>query len=90
VNATLVVRHKVADYTAWRQVYDELEPVRLQYGCTAKRVLRLPENHNDLLITHDFPSAEQAGEFAQSAELKEGMQRAGVDGQPQIEIFDVA
>lgn len=90
MSATLVVRHKVADYTAWRQVYDELEPLRVQHGCTAKRVLRLPANGNDLLVTHDFPSVQQAGEFAGSAELKAGIQRAGVDGPPQIEIFDVA
>jgi len=90
MSATLVVRHKVSDYGAWRRVYDELEPVRAQHGCTDQRVLRLPADANDLLITHDFPSVEQASTFAQSGELKAGMARAGVEGPPSIEIFTAA
>jgi hypothetical protein len=89
MSATLVVRHKVNDYAAWRNVYDELEPLRAQHGCTAKRVMQLPDDATDLLITHDFPSVEQASSFAHDPELKAGMLRAGVDGPPQIEIFAV-
>jgi hypothetical protein len=87
MSATLVVRHTVNDYAAWRAVYDELEPLRVEHGCTDKRVLTSPENANDVLITHDFPSVEQAGAFAHDPALKEGMQRAGVAGAPRIEIF---
>jgi len=87
MTATLVVRHKVHDYAAWRAVYDELEPLRAQHGCTGKRVLRLPDDANDLLVTHDFPSVEQASGFAHDPALGAGMQRAGVAGPPRIEIF---
>ncbi len=89
MSATLVVRHKVNDYATWRPVYDELEQLRAQHGCTAKRVMRLPDDTNDVLVTHDFPSVEQANSFATDPELKAGMQRAGVAGAPQIEIFTV-
>ena len=51
MSATLVVRHKVNDYAAWRPVYDELEGLRLEHGCTDKRVLVAPRTANDLLIT---------------------------------------
>jgi hypothetical protein len=87
MSATLVVRHKVNDYAAWRRVYDELEALRSEHGCTDQRVLRLPDDANDLLITHDFPSVKQASTFAHSAELRAGMARAGVDGPPSVEIF---
>ncbi len=90
MSATLVVRHKVNDYNAWRSVYDSLEPLRARHGCTDQRVLRLPADANDLLITHDFPSVEEASTFAQSADLRAGMARSGVDGQPSIEIFTTA
>ena len=90
MSATLVVRHKVNDYAAWRKVYDELEPIRARHGCTAQRVLHLPADANDLLITHDFPSVEQASTFAQSADLRAGMARAGVEGPPSVEIFTPA
>lgn len=87
MSATLTVRHNVRDYAAWLTVYAELEPLRARHGCTAKRVMRLPDDGNDLFITHDFPTAEQAGSFAHDPALREGMQRAGVEGAPRIEIF---
>ena len=87
MSATLAVRHTVSDYAAWRKVYDELEPLRVQHGCTAKRVMRLPADGNDLFITHEFPTVEHAGSFAHDPALRAGMERAGVQGAPQIDIF---
>ena len=87
MSATLTVRHNVRDYAAWRKVYDDLKPLRAQHGCTAQRVMRLPEDGNDLFLTHEFPTAEQAGSFAHDPALRAGMEAAGVEGAPQIEIF---
>ena len=87
MSAILTVRHQVSDYAAWRKVYDEVEPLRTQYGCTAQRILRLPEDGNDLFVTHEFPSAAQASGFAGDPGLREAMDRAGVEGMPRIEIF---
>ena len=87
MSATLAVRHTVGDYAAWRKVYDELDTLRVQHGCTAARVMRLPEDGNDLFITHEFPTAEQAGSFAHDPALRTGMAGAGVEGAPRIEIF---
>jgi hypothetical protein len=90
MSATLVVRHKVNDYADWRAVYETIEPLRAQYGCTAARVLQLSTDSNDILVIHDFGTAEQAAGFAGDPELKAGMERAGIAGPPQIEIFAVA
>ena len=87
MSATLAIRHRVGDYAAWQKVYDEVEPLRAQHGCTAQRVMRLPEDGNELFVTHDFPTAEQAGSFAYDPGLREAMGRAGVEGAPRIEIF---
>jgi hypothetical protein len=87
MSATLAIRHHVRDYTAWRKVYDEVEPLRAQYGITAVRVMRLPDDDNELFITHDFPTAEQAGSFAHDPGVREAMERGGVEGAPRIEIF---
>jgi len=87
MSAILTVRHNVEDYAAWRKVYDEAEALRAQHGCIAARVLRLPDDENDLLVTHDFPTVEQAESFAHDPALREIMGRAGVQGVPQIEIF---
>jgi len=87
MSATLAIRHHVSDYAAWRKVYDEVEPLRARHGCTAQRVMQLPDDGNELLITHDFPTAGQAGSFARDPALREAMDRSGVEGAPRIEIF---
>jgi hypothetical protein len=87
MTATLAVRHHVRDYSAWRKVYDEVEQLRLQYGCTSKHVMRLPDDANEIFVTHEFPSLEQASGFAGDPALREAMDRSGVDGMPRIEIF---
>ena len=90
MSATLVVRHQVNDYATWKPVYDGLEGLRAQYGCTGARVWQHAGDGNDVLVTHDFPSAEQAAGFAGDPALKAGMASAGVAGAPQIDIFTVA
>jgi hypothetical protein len=87
MSATLVVRHPVADYAAWRVVYDSLEPLRQQHGCTGQSVMVAAGDGNDIFVTHDFPTVEAADAFAHDPALKEGMDSAGVTGPPRIEIF---
>jgi hypothetical protein len=48
MSATLLVEHKVGDYAAWRKVYDGLEPLRAKHGCTGQRVMRLPDDGDNL------------------------------------------
>jgi uncharacterized protein (DUF1330 family) len=88
MSATIAARHTVADYAAWKKVYDEADAIRAQHGCTGQRVLRLPENHNDLFITHEFPTVADAAAFAADPEFAAAMQRAGVTSAPRIEIFE--
>jgi hypothetical protein len=87
MTGTLIVRHPVSDYDAWRVVYNEVGSLRDQHGCTAERVLRLPTDGNEIIAIHDFPTVEQAEAFASDPALKEAMQRGGVAGAPRIEIF---
>ena len=89
MTATLVVRHTVNDFAEWHSVYEGLEPLRVEHGCTDKRVFQAPGDANDVLVTHDFPSVEQAGAFAHDPALRAGMERAGVAGDPRNEIFEV-
>ncbi len=86
MSATLLVRHPVTDYAVWRSVYDSVEPLRAQYGCTGAEVMTNPADKNDIFVIHRFPTVGQAEGFAGSAELKEAMSRAGVAGPPRIEI----
>lgn len=87
MTATLAVRHSVADYAAWRAVYNEAESIRVKYGCSAQTVGRSPEDANDLFITHVFPSLADANGFAGDPEFQAAMRRAGLTSAPRIEIF---
>lgn len=87
MSATLAVRHSVADYAAWKSVYDEVEPIRAKHGCTSQRVLANPADANDVFITHEFPSVDHAQAFTSDPDFGAAMQRAGVSSAPRIEIF---
>ena len=90
MSVTAVVRHKVADYDAWRTVYDTLADVQTNGGVTAESVHRLAGAPNDLLVIHKFETAGAAQAFFNSGELRDGMQRAGVQGPPMIDIYQDA
>ena len=84
--ATLLVHHQVQDYGAWRAVYETVESLRQQHGCTGAEVMVDPADKQDVFVLHRFPTVTQAQAFADSAELREAMGRAGVVGPPRIEI----
>ncbi len=87
MSATLIVRHPVQDFDAWKVVYNEVGTLRDQHGCTGERVLQLPTDANDVVAIHEFPSVGQAEAFASDPALKAAMERSGVAGAPRIEIF---
>ena len=81
---TLFVRQTVADYKAWRKVYDDFDSTRKSLGVTAAAVYQAADNPNDITVTHDFATAGAAQSFGKSPELKQAMQKAGVVGAPTI------
>jgi hypothetical protein len=79
---TLFFRHNVADYAAWRKIYDDFDSQRRAMGVLADAVYQAADNPNDVTVTHDFASLEAAKAFGASRELHEAMANAGVDGRP--------
>ena len=84
-----LVRHHVADFDAWKEVYDAFAPVQAEHGVHAHQVLRSIENRNEVIVTHTFDSLEAARDFFAMPELKEGMSQAGVNADSvEISYFD--
>ena len=77
-------RHEVADYAAWRSVYDSIDETRASMGVTGHAVFRSTTDERDVTAYHDFESEDAAQAFASSAALRDAMGRAGVQGAPQI------
>ena len=87
---TAAIHHRVKDYDAWREVYDEFADVQKANGVTDESVHRAKEDGNDLLVLHRFASVDDADAFFALTELREAMQRGGVEGEPQIRIYEDA
>jgi hypothetical protein len=82
--ATMFVRHQVADYAAFRVVYDWLAVTRNAHNVTADAVYQAADDPNDVTVTHDFVTIAAARAFAGSAELQAAMRNAGVLGAPMV------
>ena len=82
----LFIRHNVADYQAWRQGYDDFDSQRRSMGVKGDGVYQAIDNPNDVTAWHDFETAEEAQALVGSDELKNAMQGAGVQGEPEIWI----
>jgi hypothetical protein len=80
---TLAVHHSVENYDTWKAAFDEHAAVRQSHGSTGHRVLR---DGNDLLVLLEFPDASAAAAFRADQSLGAAMQKAGVQGAPEISV----
>ena len=84
-----VVRHRVADFDAWKRTYDGFAPIQAEHGVRAHQVLRSSDDPNDVVVTHTFDSREAARAFFAMPELKQAMSQAGVDADSvEVSYFD--
>lgn len=84
----LAVRHTVADFPAWKRVFDEHAAVRKQHGATGHRLLQSADDPNTVTVLNVFPDRASIEAFASDPSMAEAMQRAGVVSQPDITIWD--
>jgi hypothetical protein len=86
--ALSLVLHRVADYDAWRKVYDSFADAQKAGGVTKESVHRLAGDPDNVLVLHYFDTVDAAKAFFANPELKDAMQRGGVQGEPRIEYFE--
>jgi hypothetical protein len=53
-------------------------------GVTEDAVFRSVDDPNDVTVWHDFAGTDEARAFVSSEALRNAMQRAGVQGEPEI------
>ena len=80
----MLVRHKVRDFTEWKRGYDEHLPKRNESGLKEKYVLHNDQEPNEVVILFEAADLVRARDFAESADLRETMQQAGVIDKPDI------
>ena len=86
--ADVFVHHRVKDFEAWKQVFDEFEPQRRAAGEQEYRIAREPGEPNDLYLSFDWDNATNAKRFLSSSELSDAMQRGGVLEKPDIHVTE--
>jgi hypothetical protein len=82
--ATLFARHTVANFDAWKKAYEEFEPIRKSMGVTSHGAYQAADDPNDITVYHEFDTVAVARAFADSQQLRDAMQDAGVQGAPSI------
>lgn len=80
----LLIRHKVKDFTVWKQGYDAHLPKRTEAGLTEKYLLRGGADPNEVILMFEVQDLSRAKAFSESADLRERMQILGVVDKPDI------
>jgi len=83
----VLVHHEVADYPAWKAVFDAALDWRHKNGEQSARIFHTAGNLNDLTLLFEWESLEKARAFMASDDLKARMTTAGVKGPPRVEFL---
>ncbi|MFQ5799045.1 MAG: cyclase [Bacteroidota bacterium] len=84
----ILVRHKVADYAKWKPVFDEHGAARKASGSKGGHLFRSADNPNEVIILLQWDDLGKARQFAQTQDLRQTMERAGVIDQPDVYFVD--
>jgi hypothetical protein len=88
--AALIVRHRVANFEVWKKVFDSMTDLRRSHGWTSAIVYRDAADPNVVTIVNRVKDLDSAKRYGGSAELRQGMQAAGVQGPPEVFFCDEA
>ena len=86
--ASMLVQQKVKDFADWKNVYDSAANLRTNNGELSDRIYRDASDPNSLTIVFKWDSLATAKNYAQSPELKAAMEKAGVEGPPNISFLN--
>ena len=82
--ASMFIKHRVADFDAWKPAFDEHEATRRETSVTGHSVHRDVDDPNVVIIAFRVADLARARAFAESDDLRDIMQKAGVEGPPEI------
>jgi len=84
MTAYMLIRHKVKDFSHWKQGYDAHLPKRSEAGLTEKYILRGDSDPNEVILLFEVQDINRAKAFSESVDLRERMQKLGVVDKPDI------
>ena len=85
----ILVKHSMAAYPVFKDVYMAHDSMRQAYGISSMFIGRGTEDTNTVIVMNRISDLPKAKEFAASPDLKMAMEKAGVTGLPTITFLDV-
>jgi quinol monooxygenase YgiN len=86
--ASMLIQIKVRDFAEWKKVFDSSSGLRTSNGEISHQIFREASQPNKLTALYKWNSLANAQRFAQSPELKAAMEKAGVEGQPNVTFLN--
>ena len=88
MNGFMLIRHKVKNFTSWKEGYDAHASKRAAAGLSEKYLLRGTNAPNEIVMLFEAEDVGRAQAFAESADLREVMERVGVIDKPDIYFLE--
>ena len=88
--ASMLIQHHVKDYAVWKKVFDSKVDLRAANGELSTNIYQSESDPNEITTIFQWDSLANAHKFAQSPELKAGMEAAGVEGIPSMYFLNEA
>jgi quinol monooxygenase YgiN len=85
-----LIKHRVSDYERWKKAFDAHAAARARAGVVGQAVNRSVDDPNLILLYIQATSFELLKAFLESADLKQAMTNAGVEGPPEIALVQGA
>ncbi len=82
--AAMIVGYQVADFDAWKAVFDDNEQRRIDHGFLGHHVNRAEGDPNSVALYLAVGDVDGAKAFVASDDLKSVMQKAGITSQPEF------
>jgi hypothetical protein len=86
----VIVRHKVKDWTAWKNAFDSHKQTRMDAGLTDRVVGHLVGDDHEVVLVFAVADVAKAKAFMQSKDLKDKMKEGGVEGTPTSFYYRIA
>jgi hypothetical protein len=90
MSASLIVRHRVANFEEWKKVFDSMFETRKQHGWLQTFVLRDAADPNMVTVVNRVKDLDGAKRYGSSDVLRNAMKNGGVLGAPEIFFVEEA
>ncbi len=85
----LIMMSKVKDWDAWKKEFDNHKQARLDAGLIDRALGHAVDDTHQVVIVFAVTDMAKAKAFLQSADLKDKMEKAGVEGKPTSFFYNI-